>query len=463
MKTIFKQFLFFTMLLVILFNFVGCASRLGIEEFAYVIAIGLDMLDDSNLELTLQFATASGGGSSDSSMQSTKINVSSVKCNSIDSGIALINSHVSKKINLSHCQEIIISEELARHGISEQLDTLVNNTELTNDAGIIISKCTAKEYIENVNPVFEGLLPQFYKASLKTNDYTAYSTNMNLANFYCLLNDSYFQPYATIGNILDNSKDNIKSESSDTSSEGSKNSSQQSSESGNQASSSESSNNTKSSSSESDNSEKNESSTKSKVPIQNSINANFIAGDYEVDDKNPIQTIGFAAFHDDKLVGEFTGLDSICFLIINNELEECTLSVPNPFKDGDYMDLYVASCQKTKCSVELSDSSTLIHVNIYLTGFGQSMDESISYGQDESVEKIEQSAENYLKESIENFLYKTSKEYNSDICGFGRFAVKHYLTMEDWEKVNWLNNYKNSTFDVNVYFNVKAGNIFSET
>ena len=76
-------------------------------------------------------------------MQSTKINISSIKCTSIESGMSLINSHISKKMNLSHCQEIVISEELAKKGIIEYLDTFINNSELTNDAEIIISKCTA--------------------------------------------------------------------------------------------------------------------------------------------------------------------------------------------------------------------------------------------------------------------------------------------------------------------------------
>lgn len=479
MNILLKKFLAIIVLLLILFNLAGCINNVGVEELAYVIAIGLDALNDNNIELTLQFATAGSGDSSGSSMQSTKINVSSVKCATIDSGMTLINSHISKKINLSHCKEIVISEELAKQGIERYLDTLINNTELTNDAEIIISKCSAKEYIESVNPVFEGLLSEYYTATLKTNTYTAYATNMNLATFYCLLKDSCYQPYATIGNVSsstdkkqnkistdnkesNNSSDNTESESTSDNSGGNiKNSSGSSSENADEKSGSSSSDNTKSL--ESENEEVAEPSKQQNVPIESSINANFIAGDYEIDDKNPIQIIGFAAFNQDKLVGEFTGLDSICFLMINNEFEESIISIPSPFEDGHFIDLSVTSNKKTKCSVDLNGTSPKIYVTVYLTGFGQSLDEKTSYSDEESVSKIKQSAENYIKENIQNFLYKTSKEYSSDICGFGRFAVKHYLTMEEWNNANWLDDYKNATFDVNVSFNIKAGNIFSET
>lgn len=453
MKTFLKRILIYVLCITILFSFSGCSSPIGVEELAYVIAIGLDSADDDTIELTLQFATAGSGDSSGSSMQSTKTNVSSVKCTTIDSGITLINSHISKKINLSHCKEIIISEELAKKGVEDYLDTFINNTELTNDAEMIISKCKAKEYIENVNPVFEGLLSKYYTATQKTDTYTAYSTSMNLATFYCLLKDTYYQPYATIGTI--SKKSNGDDSQSDKSESKSSNSSEDSEESS--KSSSESSPSDMNSGSDS------ESGDTSTVPTQNSVNANFMAGEYEFDDKNPIQIIGFAAFNNDKLVGEFTGLDSICFSIINNEFEESILSIPSPFEENKYIDLSITSNKKTKCRVDLSQTNPLIQVNVYLTGFGQSMDKQTSYSNEESIQKIKQSAEIYMKQNIESFLNKTSKEYNSDICGFGRFAVKHYLTMEQWEDSHWLDNYKNCTFDVNVLFNIKAGNVFSET
>lgn len=446
MKILLKKILICLMLLSSIFFFSGCYSPIGVEELAYVIAIGLDSLDDGNIVLTLQFATAGSGDSSGSSMQSTKTSISSVKCSTIDSGITLLNSHISKKINLSHCQEIIISEDLAKKGIEDYLDTLINNTELTNDAEIIISKCSAQEFIGSVNPVFEGLLSQYYKASIKTNTYTAYATNMNLATFYCLLKDSYYQPYATLGNISRTTK-NIDSESNSGNSSSSKN---EIDNSGNSTENSIDSNTPKD-------------PPTSITSIENSINANFIAGDYEIDDKNPIQTIGFAAFNNDKLVGEFTGLDSLCFLVINNDFKESILSIPNPIEENKFIDLSVTSNKKTKCTIDLNNGNPIVHVNVYLTAFGQSMDESTSYSSEESTNKIKQASEDYMKNNIESFLYKTSKDYNSDICGFGRFAVKHYLTMEDWENVHWLDNYKNCIFDVHVQFNIKAGNVFSET
>ena len=418
MKKIYKSIICSILLLALLINLTGCYGPIGIEEFGYVLAIGIDYINDNTIELTLQFATAGSEDSSGSSMQSTKINMSSIKCTSVDSGITLINSHISKKINLAHCNVIVFSEELAKNGLESYLDSLINNTELTNDAEMIISKCSAKEFIEHVNPVFEGLLSKYYTGALQSDSYTAYSVNMNLATFYCLLKDTYFEPYAIIGNI---------SEKNDQK------------------------NNNKDSSQQPENSS-----------IESSVNANFIAGDYNISDKNPIQLVGFAAFKDDKFVGEFTGLDSICFLMINNEFKETILSIPSPFEENKYINISTTQKSKTKSKVTFNNESPVVHVNVYLKGFGQSINNKTSYSNKDSLCKIKESAETYVKENIEKFLYKTCKEYNSDICGFGRFCVKHFATMEDWEMANWLNNYKNCEFDVNVSFEITGGSVFSE-
>ena len=121
---ILKRIITILLIISILFMLTGCYDATGIEELAYVVAIGLDVNDNNELELSVQIATSdnkSSGDSSGSTSQSSSSNVSTIKCNTIGTGFSLINNHISKKINLSHCQVIIISEDLAKHGISQQI------------------------------------------------------------------------------------------------------------------------------------------------------------------------------------------------------------------------------------------------------------------------------------------------------------------------------------------------------
>lgn len=406
MKKLLKSCFVVCTLLIILFNFTGCYDAHGIEELAYAVAVGLDVTDSNELELTLQFAKTGSSSSeaSEGSSQSEGSIISSVVCSSIDSGIALINSHISKKINLSHCQEIIFSEKIATIGISEYLDTFANNVEIRTDCAIVISKANAKDYLKNVKPSLETLTARYYESTLTTNEYTGYTANIKLAEFYSAVKDDYSEAYAILGGI---------------------------------------------------NSEHYTNTTK--------INADYTAGENPVSDSDVIETLGIAVFSGDKLVGELTGLDSICHLIINNELNQCTLSVPNPFENTRYIDLLITSTQNTKCSVNIINNSPLVNINVHLIGYGLSLDSKTYYNTEESLNKIQKYAKKYIQRKLENYLYNTSLKYNSDISGFGKYAAKNYLTLDEWQNANWLGNYKNCFFNVNVEFTLKSGSLFGES
>ena len=135
-----KNLLILIIMLTCLFNLTGCYDAHGIEDLAYATAIGLDVSDNNTLSLTLQFSIPSSNSDSESS-QSKKTDIVTIPCSSINSGISLINSYISKQVNLSHCKVIILSEELCKNHISTYLDTLSNHIEIRPDCKIIISKC----------------------------------------------------------------------------------------------------------------------------------------------------------------------------------------------------------------------------------------------------------------------------------------------------------------------------------
>lgn len=55
-----------------------------------------------------------------------------------------------------------------------------------------------------------------------------------------------------------------------------------------------------------------------------------------------------------------------------------------------------------------------------------------------------------IKKEITNFLYKTSKIYNSDICGFGKDVKAKFFTWQEWTAFNLFDKYADSIFNVEV-------------
>ena len=87
------------------------------------------------------------------------------------------------------------------------------------------------------------------------------------------------------------------------------------------------------------------------------------------------------------------------------------------------------------------------------------MGNEIDVSNEENIKLINEYAESYLEEQLLSYLYKTSKELGTDIDAFGKDTLIKYLTMDDFEKSNWLHIYEDSFFDVNVDVNVKSSNL----
>ena len=105
--------------------------------------------------------------------------------------------------------------------------------------------------------------------------------------------------------------------------------------------------------------------------------------------------------------------------------------------------------------------SSKIYVNIQIDSSSQaSTNSDKNYYSAENTKLIEEACNSYLEKCIKDYLYKTSKDFNADVDGFGRYAVKYFSTMQEWSDYNWLNRFKDATFDVKVETTLESGNTF---
>lgn len=370
----------------------------SIENLAYVIAIGIDNGDNGLLKVTLQIATpssnSSGSGSSEQSSEST---TTTVECSTINSGLNLVNSYISKKLNLSHCKIIVFSEKFAANDISDEISTLANNVEIRPDCSIVISKCDAKDFININKPVLVTLTARFYEVIVSSGDYTGFSTNVTLLDFYRSLKDHSSNAVALLAGI-------------------------------------------------------NTPSTQSTPDDVNyvDLDSSYSAGQALITNKNNMQINGLAVFHNGYCIGELNSIDSICHLILKNELQSAMISIPDPFNNTEIINLSLMQLKKPDIEVKLVNGSPYISCNVYLKANIVSLSSGSDFSKKENLNIISEYANSYLKSHINNYLYKTSKDFNSDTVGFGRYLLSSYATLEDWYNENWKSNYKNSFFDVNV-------------
>jgi len=372
-----KKYIAFVIILIsCLITLTGCYDARGIEELAYVVAIGIDKGSSTTLRLSFQFAVPSekSSDSGEGSSQSSSSDVTTVDCNSINEGISLMNAYTSKQVNLSHCKIILFGENLAVEGLANHIYTLVNNNEIRPNTNVLVTKSTAEDFLNHSKPMLEQHTARYYETILNSYLYTGFTTSSNLLGFYSDLKSLYKEPTAVLG---------------------------------------------------------------------------------EINDDDEVQNMGVAIFKKDYLIGELNGLESIYCLIASGKLQSCIITVPSPFDNQTSIDFYVTLQKKTKNNVQIVNGSPYIDSKIYLSANILSMGEGSDYSNDENVKLLEEYSNNYLKKEILTFLYKTAKDFKSDIIGFGEDVINDYLFYEDWESSNWLENYKNSTFNVNVELKIK--------
>ncbi len=408
-----KRKIIATILIIIFFlsTLTGCYDADGIEALGYVVALGIDKGESDKIRLTLQFAllSNSSGGSGGSSSQSKESTVTTVDCASIDTGIALVNSYISKKVNLSHCKAIVISEELAYEGIAEHIYTLVNNLEIRPNCNIIISRCKASDYLENSKPTLESVSARYYEFTLNSSEYTGFTENVTLSDFYSDMLSTTNQAHAILGSI--NSDETHQ--------------------------------------------------THSDLPIYDT-EGSYKADETPIKSETGLENMGIAVFNSDRLVGELTGMESLCHLLVVNKFESATIGVPNPYDSNSVLSLYLTYAKKPKISVKLINGTPYIECNIDLIGNILSLEEDLNYSDSKVLQTIGDYTNSYLEQNISSYLYKTAKEYKSDIENFGRYVIKNYLTWDDWIESDWLYNYENAFFTVNVNTTVQNSQLYTK-
>lgn len=142
-------------------------------------------------------------------------------------------------------------------------------------------------------------------------------------------------------------------------------------------------------------------------------------------------------------------------------MEECIISIPSPFDEDSVIDLFVTLEENTKNEVKIINGSPFITSNIKLNAKILSSEKNSNYFQKDNLALIEEYANSYIKSEVEHYVYKISKDFGADIDLFGRHAVKYFSTWDEWTNYNWLDNFSNSFFDVNVNVSVISSYLIS--
>lgn len=128
----------------------ACWDRKEMDDLALVIASGVDLADDGQIETTLQIALPTGIPSSlqPGGKGAKPVLVISAKGKNGMEALGKLQQQLSRRINLGHRGIVVVGEKYARHGWDEVLDALLRSPESRYNSYMVTAYgTTAKEIL----------------------------------------------------------------------------------------------------------------------------------------------------------------------------------------------------------------------------------------------------------------------------------------------------------------------------
>lgn len=412
---IYKKIIVCIILMFFCFNLTGCFDSNEVDNLSYVMAVGLDKGECNLLRITLQIALptqiAGGGGmAGKSSMKEESFTITTIETTTIYSGLNMVNTYVSKQLNFSHAKLFVFSEELAREGIQQYINALIRGEEFRPNMFIVISKCNAEDYLNEVKPILEPNPAKYYEMNLEAYRYTGFTPNSTLINFYLQEECTCSQAVAALASIS-------RYESSD----------------------------------EFDYCN----STADKKGREKPFAGDFIAGNLPKVGEVKAEVMGLAVFDGDRMVGELDGQETRYYMMVTGQYQNSYFTIPDPQKKNKFVILSVGQNKFPVKKVKMIEGKPHISLSLNLKADIISIQSGINYEALDNVEILEKSSEEFIKKELIQLIERTIKELKSDIFEFGKAMKPQFLTWDEWIDFNWLKQYEDSVINVVVDLKIK--------
>ncbi len=398
----------------------GCYDSREIDELGFVIALGIDKGKTNFLRMTFQIAKpgnsggsegSSGGGGADKGF--TQI---TIEAPAIHTAINMLNTINSKQINISHIKAIVFSKELAQEGLNHYLHAIIRNREFRPNMNIVVAKETAEAYLSSINPQLVLNPSKYYDLAFQSYEYTAFFSDVEFHDFYNAV-DSYHQnPVAILAGISGYaSADDIT----------------------------------------------NKLATHEEHGHQYPLGGDHYAGEVPQAGENKAEIMGLAVFDGDRMVGELDGTESKYYLLCTGDYLHSNWTIPDPQSEGHFILMDIQQSRPRECRVTIGESP-MIYLKLNLEGDFLAIQSGLPY-EGKLLEQFESYVESMIKKETLAFLNKLSRDFQSDICGFGRFAKGNFLTWKEWEDYQWKSKFKDAIFEVDVNFKARRSGLIIQS
>lgn len=400
-----KRVIPFFLASVMIFSLCGCAKiNYEVDDYAYVIAVGVDKGDSDNLKITLSFANpnAIGGGSESGSKSAGEGNDNlinfTVESSGIFNALNVANDNISKMVNLSHVKLILFSKEIAVGGIKEYIEGFTR--ELSVRPATIVAVCdnSCEDYLKSITPKLE-VNPEKYINDLFDKNKTTFLAKATLSDFFLWGRSKSKDVTAAYLGTQGEAKSNRYSE------------------------------------------DKNEYSY--------SVDDNK-TGDVPISTENKSVTLGTAFFDGYHLAGMGTNIENLYMQLLIGEASEVVYSIKDSKKS--ITEVSLSQNEKPRYEVDVSGAKPKVKIKIRLEADVMSIGD-IRVDKN-TYKELEKKLKKALTKELNTYMYKIVKDLKVDSIGIGNYAKSRFLTWQEWEEYDWKKKYPDLQYKIEVDANI---------
>lgn len=394
-----KQVIFILPVLFSLLFFSGCWGAREPDELAYVLATGIDKGKENIVKVTFEVAVpkaipGGGGGGEEKPFKDI-----SVEAASLFGALRLGNSFVGRELTLLHNRVVIVSEEIAREGVSTYINPLIRSREIRRNTFILVARGSAANFIKKNQPLIERYPSRQMDFLLDNASTTGFSLTSIINEFTEALKSPGREAVATLVGVNEGREGEDKKLSQEE-----------------------------------------------KAFHETA----YLPGDVPRQGGNAVEAIGLAAFRGDKLVGYLDGNQTRYYQMLTGDFETAVFTFPDPRKPEQYIIvLELKEELPPKVKVDLSGPGPKVEVDIILEADILSIQSGINYETGDERERLKHYLEEVITREMQEVIKKSQQEFKSDIFGFGEYTRHYFWTWQDWKEYGWLERYLEAEVVVN--------------
>ena len=378
----------------------GCFDNREIDETAYIIAIGIDRTENSDFSYTFQFSKPISGGSpeggesgSGGEGQSANKSVTNITVTAPDFYIAknMTNNFLAKNIDMSHLKLIVFSKDIDPSGLSRHSQFLLREREIRPHTAVAVSKQTANEYIESVNPDLEANTAKYYELmALRSNN--VYAPDKTLSDFVDEISTHGKASALPLAAVADKDSSPAKSQTND---------------------------------------------------------GLWVSSESATLTAKQSDFRGIAIFRDGVMTGTMDGDSAMLYNILNQNIQNAVITLRSPFNRAETFSFRLSVGDPARYAIDTSTNPCHISVSqaLGIEFLGSKIPDGF-----ESFEQLFAFVRSIVELEMTKFFAEISHNKRADILKIGDHFKRKFITQQQWEDANWSKIYETAKFNVDIYF-----------